>query len=258
MAAQTPQVIGRWNTRVTPALTAAIDAIYRVFSDYEVPAELIAPEHREPLTLRQKLTAVPLRELSSEALGAYSGWAMTTVDGPDTYRHFLPRILEFALDYGFHMGFEPWVIAGKLDYGEWQTWPEAEQAAIRTFFQVAWDHTLDDDYSEPNWFIGIARAKIDTEQAFEIWRRRDTRGAHLKCAHVIGFDIGRVDGEVVIGDSVWDYVDIELRRRVTAWLLSPEMRARLVALVTNAPPEWEDRWICEQGIATWDRLTTVP
>ena len=88
-------------------LRAAIDTLYSVFARYEVPQELDAPEHREPEKLRGELTAVPLRKLDSNALDPYASWAMTTVDGPDTYRHFLPRILELALESHAHIGLEP-------------------------------------------------------------------------------------------------------------------------------------------------------
>lgn len=254
MSGKTPKSIGRWNLQDSDALTDSIESVYRAFSHYKVPPKLDAPDHREPLTLRRKLTALPLRELDSEALGAYSGWAMTTVDGPDTYRHFLPRILEFALDHCPHMGFEPAVIAGKLDYGTWRTWPEAEQIAIANFFHVAWEHTLEDEYDTPDWFLGIARAGLNIDQALNSWQHNKSPNALLKCAHTIGFDIGRVDGEIVIEGGFWDDVSIYVRRKITAWLLSPELRARLVEALSNRDPGSEDPWIFKQGIATWDRL----
>jgi hypothetical protein len=43
-------------------LTNAIEEAYRVFAGYELPAELIAAEHRERVTLRQRLTAVSLQQ----------------------------------------------------------------------------------------------------------------------------------------------------------------------------------------------------
>jgi hypothetical protein len=257
MGSENPVFIGPWKLRRTEALTQAIESTYRLFARYDAPKKLRAPEHREPENLLCALTAVPLRELDERTLGPYSGWAMTTVDGPDTYRHFLPRILEFGLEHGTHMGFEPYVIASRLDYGEWRTWPQDEQKTIAQFFHVAWEHTLEDDHSDPDWLLGIIRAGLNVDQAIELWQQNESRGALLKSAHMVGFDIGRIDGEVVIEGPYWDDVDIEIRRKITKWLLKPEMREHFATMMSRTAPESENSWIFEQGIATWDRLTTV-
>lgn len=239
-------------------LRREIETLYRVFARYEVPLEIHAAQGREPEALRRQLTAAPLCELDLEALGAYSGWAMTTVDGSEMYRHFLPRILELALEHGPHMGLAPSVIAHKLEYGEWKTWPQGEHDAVAHFFQIAWEHTLEDEHVDPDWFLGIARAGLNVDRALECWQHNNSRGALLKCARVIGLSIGRIDGEVVIAGTYWDDVPIELRRKITDWLLSPERRAHFVAALTMEASELEDHWILQQGIATWDRLSTVP
>ena len=52
---------------------------------------------RDAREILMVLSAVPLRELTGEQVGPYSGWAMTTVGNERDYRHFLPRILELAV-----------------------------------------------------------------------------------------------------------------------------------------------------------------
>ena len=42
--------------------------------------------------LNEQLTSAPLKELTGEEIGPYSGYAITTVGDADDYRHFLPRI----------------------------------------------------------------------------------------------------------------------------------------------------------------------
>jgi hypothetical protein len=257
-SSENPAFIGPWGLPRTEALTRTIESTYRLFARYGAPKKLRAPEYREPENLLHALTAVPLRELDERTLGPYSGRAMTTVDGPDTYRHFLPRILELGLEHGTHMGFEPWVIAGKLDCGNWRTWPNEEQDVIAHFFYVAWECTLADAHSDHDWFLGIVRAGLDVDRALQYWQESESPGALIKCAHMIGFDLGRTDGGVILEGPYWDEADIGLRKRLTSWLLAPEMRARFVAKIAEFAPETEEHWMLMQGIATWDRLVTVP
>jgi hypothetical protein len=133
-----------------------------------------------------------------------------------------------------------------------------EQDAVARFFYIAWEYTLEDEHVDPDWFLGIARAGLNVDQALEYWQQNFSQGALLKSARVIGLSIGRIHGEVVIEGPYWDDVSIDLRRKITAWLLMPERRARFVAALTMEASDSEDHWIFEQGIATWDRLTTAP
>lgn len=77
------------------------------------------------------LAAMPLRELSAIALERYARKAMTTIGHADTFRYFLPRIIELAVAEAFQVERE--VIFGKLRYGGWAEWPDAERNAIQDF-----------------------------------------------------------------------------------------------------------------------------
>lgn len=241
----------------TDPLKQAIETLYRVFARYEVPSQIDAADEGEAQALQRQLTAVPLRDLDAKALGDYSASAMSTIDGSEMYRHFLPRILEFGLERSIDLGSEPFIIAHKLEYGEWRTWPQDEQDAVTRFFYMAWEYRLEDEHVDPDWLLGIARAGLDVDRVLETWQQNRSRGALLKSAHMIGDDIGRIRGEVILEGPYWDEIAIDLRRRITAWLLMPERRARFVAALTKAPGS-DDHWTLEKGIATWDRLTTVP
>ena len=56
---------------------------------------------------------------------------MTTVDHADTFRYFLPRIVELAVENSFIVDRE--VVFGKLRYGKWREWPLHEQEALERF-----------------------------------------------------------------------------------------------------------------------------
>jgi hypothetical protein len=77
------------------------------------------------------LAVMPLRELSAIALERYARKAMTTVGHADTFRYFLPRIIELAVAGAFQVERE--IIFGKLRYGGWAEWPDAERNAIQVF-----------------------------------------------------------------------------------------------------------------------------
>lgn len=97
-------------------LDDAVERLYQAFAGQGPPTRLYASPLRDSEAILRALRSAPLRVLGGEQVLPYAGWAMTTVDGPDTYRHFLPRILELALDNPPHVGAEPDVIAGKLDH----------------------------------------------------------------------------------------------------------------------------------------------
>jgi hypothetical protein len=70
---------------------------------------------------------------------------MTTVDHTDTFRYFLPRIIELSVNDEFAVDRE--LVFGKLRYGNWREWPLYEQEAIvrlanalaETFANVEYD-----------------------------------------------------------------------------------------------------------------------
>lgn len=83
----------------------------------------------------------PREQLSGSDLTRYAFKAMTTWGTEAAYRYFLPRILEIcARDprAGELPGFAPGVIARKLEYGDWTTWPEVERCAVNEFARAWW------------------------------------------------------------------------------------------------------------------------
>ena len=83
---------------LSPKLAAALQQAYQVFANLPRPAHLEAAPHRDGDRMLSSLTAAPLRELTGEQIGPYAGCAITTVGSERDYRHFLPRILELAVE----------------------------------------------------------------------------------------------------------------------------------------------------------------
>ena len=77
-----------------------VAAAYAVFARYGRPQVMDASPARDGQQMLRTLSAAPLRELSSEAVGPYSGSALFTVGSLADYKHFLPRILDIAVRGG--------------------------------------------------------------------------------------------------------------------------------------------------------------
>jgi hypothetical protein len=237
-------------------LQRAIAEVYRVFAKYPHPAELEIEDYRDPEKVRRGLASKPLSELGGEELGAYAGWAMTTVGDANDYRHFLPRILELGLLDLPWMGLEPWGIAGKLTYGDWRKWPSEEQGAIEAFFQSAWAVTVADDWIEPRWFVGLVHLGLDIDPALQVWIEATSPSAIAKCADVIEDDIApnflRLNGHLASG------MKLEHRERFRAWLLSAPVRARMLDALQSTDEQWEHHFWLRRGFERLDRIAAMP
>ena len=230
-----------------------LDDCYEVFASYPLPRVLHASPLRDPVAILKTLTSAPLRELTGEDLGAYAGWAITTVGDARDYKHFLPRILELAVFDQSRHGLDPLIIAGKLTYGEWQTWPPEEQAAVHALFAGAWRHGLEqhpDDLAPEGWLCGIAIIGGDLDAALEAWLSSASPNAVLQLAEFF-----RRNAEQFVGDragrNFWDGADdaaIECMRR---WLLGEPVLDRLL----SARIRPEDQWRLDHALLVLDAVT---
>lgn len=141
-----------------PPLRAALDALYAVLAAYSRPTKWEVASGR-PTSLLQCLADTPLRELTYDALGSYSGWAMTTVGEPGHYKHFLPRIAELAVQGDCpYLGTSPPALADKIIYAGFARWPDLEQQAVRTVFRAAFEQAVTEHLTLPtlkNGFVLI-------------------------------------------------------------------------------------------------------
>lgn len=101
------------------SLQHAIDCCYDLFARYPRPLAFQASPLRNPAEILKTLTAGPLRELTGEQIGPYAGYAITTVGDVDDYKHFLPRILEQAVQQPIWTGTEPPIIGQRLKMANW-------------------------------------------------------------------------------------------------------------------------------------------
>ncbi len=119
-------------------LEQAIAQLYQAFSIYSHPEQMDACPCCVNQEDKDHLGKNNLHDLTADQLGKYTSKAMTTWGDIEDYKHFLPRILELATakEGEAWPGMEFWMIAGKLDYGEWRTWPVNEQNAIIEYLRA--------------------------------------------------------------------------------------------------------------------------
>lgn len=152
---------------MTSELRTAIDTLYVCFSKYPLNAQMegcpCCVSGEDKSTLHSK----SLRDLTGDDLSKYAFKAMTTWGTVDDFKHYLPRIFEL-MTTGFIV--DTFVVLGKLEYSEWQTWPTEEQAAIRQFLLAWWSHIvqLDEPY-DAEVFLEIHQRLGNLEAMLAPW-----------------------------------------------------------------------------------------
>ncbi len=217
-----------------PQLQAALDAAYEVFARHGRPTALDAPPHRRPEALLANLTAAPLRELSCEAVGPYAGWAMTTVGDSGNYRHFLPRLLELAVQGDCpHMGTDPDQLARKVLYGGLCTWPADERDAILAVFEAAARQAIGEplDQATPDpWLTGLAEMGASVSPLLQAWLAADSLDANLHLVEAVRSEAHASRR----GDEGQSAPEVQALR---LWLRGSAVRERLEALLLKAPED---------------------
>lgn len=215
----------------SPKLQRAIDRCYDAFAAYPEPLNLDASPLRDPIQILKNLTSAPLGQLSGESIESYAGFAMTTVGGVEDYKHFLPRILELAVEGSF-LGTEPPIIGQRLKLGEWLEWPAYEQEAVGDLFIEAWKQVLlehpDDEVAE-DWLCGIANLNLDVSAALEVWDETPSVNATLQLAEFCLTEAGSVFEEDAEERGYWSYPSEANVRLVRTWLLGDGVSRRLSA-----------------------------
>ena len=238
----------------TDALRSAIERSYEAFARESRPTRWRAAPGRDGDALLRELTAMPLADLSDEAIGPYSGWAITTVGSAQDYRYFLPRILALAVAGTGSIGADPPVIVGRLRMCQWESWPTAQRDAVLNLFETAFLSSLEGEgrgwMEIENWLCGLARLDRPLKPFLSAWAEASSAEAGLQLSHFVQGNAKRLARGDSIASGFWEEVDITIRQRVTAWLLSGQVRHRLEVALESVGEE--DRWEIEQGLFDLD------
>jgi hypothetical protein len=237
---------------LSPKLAAALQQAYQVFANLPRPAHLEAAPHRDGDRMLSSLTAAPLRELTGEQIGPYAGCAITTVGSERDYRHFLPRILELAVQEPVWIGAEPPVIAGRLKRADWETWPADQRDAGLLVFQEAFRWAMEahpNDADASNWLCGVATLNASVGELLAVWRHSRSPNAALQLASFATANFGALANDNIFG-GYWDDVGAVPRRAIAEWLVSRATAEQLTAGLSTVAPD--DRWSIEVALKTLD------
>lgn len=151
------------------SLKKSIENLYSVFSKYEIRSFIEGCPCCVSDRDKEKIHSKELRELEEEDLSRYAFKAMTTWRNVDDFKHFLPRILELCIDHD--LGIHPFGIFGKLKYGKWEIWDNAEKEAVITFLLEWWKYFLENrTFFDDDLFFGIYNVSGKIEKLLDCWK----------------------------------------------------------------------------------------
>jgi hypothetical protein len=235
------------------ALSDAIDTVYDVFSRYLRPQRLEASPAKDTTRIWAMLTAAPLRQLSGEKIGPYSGSAIYTIGSVADYKHFLPRILEEAAVGGAWLGTEPEVIAARLNYAAWRGWPKPEVAALLDVFYAGWRCAMrqhpDTGADAESWFCALAKLDEPVEAVLPEWII-EARGAKLVQLADFVRKLNVISALDYRSQIYWHDVRAQVRASLIGFLTSLQVRSALAAAdgLTNEDDLWRVQ-LAEQAIS---------
>jgi hypothetical protein len=220
-------------------IQGAIENLYSVFSSFRLRDRIDACTQCHGSKDDQLIRSKSLRSLGVDELHHYIWDAMTTWGDEYDFRHFLPRILELcALDERLTSEFvdEP-IVLGKLRYGKWQTWPEAQRQAVKGYLHALWELKTEhqfpwEDFTPSlieGWLCAIAQAEDDLHPYLHTWTVSTSSAAIGNLSHFIVSDWEHVlKGK--LQDAFWSERK-EQRSQVLNWLTGETVRDALL----NAP-----------------------
>ncbi|WEJ99993.1 MAG: hypothetical protein P0Y59_24370 [Candidatus Sphingomonas phytovorans] len=199
-----------------------------------------------------------MRDLSAEAIGPYSGWAITTVGSERDYRHFLPRILELAACDDTWLGAEPAVIASKLKMGRWEEWDTDQYSAVPAVFEAGFCASLDMlpgyECTADSWLCGLAALDRPVEPWLTLWEGSTSLNAALQLSSFIRMEEWPLDSATAVSGGFWKEASPALCRQVARWLMSAPVRRVIETALDMVTPE--DRWDVGQAMADLDRVAS--
>lgn len=206
-------------------LRAAIDGLYLAFAyrplrSWTDPClDCCATEEQE-----RALHAVPLRELSKEALGPYVSSGSTWGDERD-FAHLLPRVFEIVSFDDFDWPVVT-LLVGRAGESGLADWPPAEVEAVDRWTRAWWRQTLAMDspvHPPVDVLCAIARAIGDVTAHLADWIADDRPPASRHLVRLVLEEWVPATREL---DDVW-WEDVDRGAHVGRWIATPPVVERL-------------------------------
>jgi hypothetical protein len=222
-------------------LKRSTEQLYKMFSPYRVGNDFVGCECCVAPSESAKLTSKPLRLLTYDDLEHYSSSAMSTWGDVRHFKHFLPRLLELAIEHRDEF-LDLAVVFGKLAYARWYSWPPREIDAVDGFLRAYWEYQLTIDIDSPQddaidtVLCAEACACESVKPLLTAWLEEESISAKK---HLAAFVLGNNDyllRKQRLANAFWDY-RAKPHDEVICWLRSSAVSTYL----SNAelPQEFE-------------------
>ena len=208
-------------------LRDAIQGLYDTFARYKLAPQIPGYPFGSSDADNAAIHSAPLRQLTADNLSRYAFKAMTTWGSVDDFRHLLPRVFELLATGQFGSSVDSEVVLGKLVYGEWRTWPAAQQEAVERFLLACWrsvlgvyPHPLDPDAL----LCAIGQSVDDLSTYLVAWDVAGSKSAACHFADFIGHNHAHASRKLKrwhLGNAFWSNRPVPAEQ-VRAWLLHPD------------------------------------
>jgi hypothetical protein len=206
-------------------METVISELYRVFQPYRLGPDFSGCSHCVDPAETQRLAATDLRDLTLPDLDSYAFNAMTTWGEVCHFKHFLPRLLELgATDFREFLSFE--VLLGKLEYGQWDDWPEVERRAVNTFLHEFWQSVIAAEITSPNddsvdtALCAIGRACSSMTPFLQQWVGPDAPVVPCQLAQFVLLNIRDIVDRQRLGNAFWETRETQAGE-VLEWIQRP-------------------------------------
>ncbi len=207
---------------MNPELRPAVKSLYQAFRRRgKAPIPRGCPCCTTPLEF-EHLASKPLSHLSATDLERYARRAMTTVDHTDTFRYFLPRIVELSVEGAFLVDRE--VVFGKIRYGNWHEWPIPEREALERFSKAiaaTFAVTMYDPWELDEWVCALGQFVDDLPELLAPILTR-TSAARANLASLIQHNTNEF-GAIELVNAFWE--ECHNADPLKLWLGRPDVRA---------------------------------
>ena len=138
---------------IMKALNQTIENLYSVFSHYTIESNLrdrccdCCVTNYEIKSLLSK----QLKNLNKDDIGHFMRSAITTYGDVNDYKHFLPRILELLVNNESLV--DDFLTFEKLNYSQWLKWDLKEIKAIKKYFELLLQKSIENELTSVSDFI---------------------------------------------------------------------------------------------------------
>ena len=167
---------------------------------------------------------------------------MTTVGDAHDYRYFLPRILQLALEDPTWVGVEPPLLVWRIKKAGWTEFSDQQARAIHSVFKAGFQIAVEKHPDEADetlaWWCALGSLGINPKLVFEWITSDHGTNAALQLANIVTASAAHIERHGHIDPPFGeDYTDVSTLQAITEFLLSENVKERLLTALESSTPE---------------------